>query len=445
MSEKPALKPKTPAQRKPRATAKPKAITKKGYATLGVPVPPDGSYADVYAVEGETTLRAKTASGNWFCHDPKEGWLNSKYVPPDIETKAAKPAKANKIFAGPEEYGKLPPPPGGGNPSDIYHWKGNPVWRVQVGDSHYLYRSLPGMETWMKVEGSSSGGPPGEILTLEELIDMGVALPPGGTYKDVYAVEGEKCLRASTVSGDWYCVDPKAGWLNPQYVPPEAKTEVPPEVPEDDRLYAGPREYGKLPPPPNKGKATDIYHWRGDPVWRVQVADNHYIYRSLPGMESWIKVDGDHSGAPKGEILTLEELNDMGVPLPPGGSYKDVYAIEGEHCLRASTVTGDWFCVDPKVGWLSIRFSPGDAQSLKLAVEANILYDRWYPEVERPDWECSVRIQNIRKGERERKDREVIERERERIAVAEENEKRWKEAGLAKAKAISAKARGDAS
>lgn len=279
-------------------------------------------------------------------------------------------------------------------------------------------------------------------ITKPDYAAMGVPVPPDGSYADIFVTKGETTLRAKTSSGNWYCDDPKEGWLNSEYVPPNAQVAGARAV-EGDRIYAGPEEYGKLPPPPSGGKATDIFHWRGENVWRVQVGASHYVYRSLPGMESWMRVEGIRSGAPKGEILTLEELSDMGVPLPPGGTYADVYAVENEHCLRASTVTGDWFCVDPKAGWLSTRFSTGDAQTLKLAVEANILFDRWYPEVERPDSECSVRIQNIRKSEREQKQRKEEEHEREMAALAEENERRWKEAAQAKVNAIEAKAKGD--
>jgi hypothetical protein len=166
------------------------------------------------------------------------------------------------------------------------------------------------------------------------------------------------------------------------------------------KVFATPSEFVALPPVPAGATPESIYRWEGEHIWRLKVLRKHYAYRSLPGVEGWVPVDGSHATTTGTELLTLDQLREMGVPLPPGGTYADVYQVRGERALRASTLAGDFFCTGPKTGWFDAtpRY---DNQEVAKATSDGAIMSLPIMDFERPDSECSVRIQRIRQSIRD--------------------------------------------
>jgi hypothetical protein len=172
------------------------------------------------------------------------------------------------------------------------------------------------------------------------------------------------------------------------------------------RINISTREADLLPPPPGKGGFSNVYRWDGERIWRTKVGRQHYAYRSMPGMEGWVEVDSEEAYLVSGEIMVPDQLEEMGIPIPPGGTYADVYMLKNERALRAATCAGDWFLVNPQQGWFCAAPAPeqqASAQAVNSAVRAGLID---LPLVEeRPDEQCSVRIQNMRRMIREREGR----------------------------------------
>lgn len=172
------------------------------------------------------------------------------------------------------------------------------------------------------------------------------------------------------------------------------------------RISISQREADLLPPPPGEVGFSNVYRWEDERIWRSTEGRKHYAYRSMPGIEGWVEVESAQASLMvNGEVLSPDQLEDMGVSNPPGGTYADVYMLKGERALRASTVAGDWFLVSPHQGWINATPKPEQfdaAKALNDAIRAGVIQMPLVEDYEeRPDEDCSARVRNIRKMIRE--------------------------------------------
>jgi len=171
------------------------------------------------------------------------------------------------------------------------------------------------------------------------------------------------------------------------------------------RIDISQREADLLPAPPGGVGFSDVYRWEDERIWRVKAGRKHYAYRSMPGIEGWVELESAHAFLVSGEIMVPDQLEEMGIPIPPGGTYADVYMLKGERAMRAATLAGDFFLVSPTQGWVNAAPKPEQVEAAKAvneAVHAGVIDMPIIPEADmRPDQDCSVRIQNIRRMQRE--------------------------------------------
>lgn len=171
-------------------------------------------------------------------------------TPSSIEGAANAPAKAPKapkqVKATEADIALMPRPPFSASVGAvIYRWPKEKLWRAEAEGIHFILRTLRGMEGWIPVEGPHAKAGPGEIWTVEQLKETGLAEPPGGSYGDVYQNPGEPFLRAATLTGNFMSVSPQIGWIvtnaggvlltTPVY-PSNAPYPDPNEWPPDDQV-----------------------------------------------------------------------------------------------------------------------------------------------------------------------------------------------------------------
>ena len=144
-----------------------------------------------------------------------------------------------------------------------------------------------------------------------------------------------------------------------------------------------------LPPLPEGVEAVGESYEEGGFHFQPLADGRLVAYRTLPGIAGWVFW-------PLSESLPMgtEQIADFGIPEPPGGEYKDVFAVLGAGpALRASTVEGDFHWDEKVEEWIMEPKPPTPQASAQT-------FGPETPPAERPDSEVSVRIQRIRAARR---------------------------------------------